>query len=51
VFVRCFVLPRAVIGSSSIRIVRPEDRAKPNTQSYRILAERIMGRAGPRAIV
>jgi hypothetical protein len=51
VFVRCFVLPRAVIGSSSIRIVRPEDRAKPNTQSYRVLAERIMARARPRAIV
>jgi hypothetical protein len=42
-FVRCFLLPRQAKGVSSLRIVRPEDRAKVNTQSYRVLAERIMG--------
>ncbi|MBK1787950.1 hypothetical protein [Prauserella cavernicola] len=41
-FVRCFVLPKQVKGVSSLRIVRPEDRAKANTQKYRVLAERIM---------
>lgn len=46
VFVRCFVLPQQVKGASSLRIVDPEDRAKPNTQSYRVLAERIMGAVG-----
>jgi hypothetical protein len=43
VFVRCFLLPRQVKGASSLRIVAPEDRVKPNTQKYRVLAERIMG--------
>jgi hypothetical protein len=46
-FVRCFLLPKQVKGASSLRIIRPEDRTKVNTQSYRVLAERIMGRAAP----
>jgi hypothetical protein len=47
-FIRCFLLPKQNKGASSIRIVRPEDRSKPNTQSYRILSERVMARTiGP----
>lgn len=41
-FVRCFVLPSQLKGVSSIRIVRPEDWAKPNTQEYRVLSELIL---------
>ncbi len=39
-FVRCFVLPRACKGRSSIRYVFPEDAAKPKSQSYRVYGER-----------
>lgn len=38
-FTRCFVLPAQVKGASSLRFVNAEDRAKGNTQSYRVLAE------------
>lgn len=41
-FVRCFLLPSQNKGASSLRIVSPEDRARVNTQKYRVLAERIM---------
>ncbi|NDZ78622.1 hypothetical protein G3I19_08805 [Streptomyces sp. SID10853] len=41
-FVRCFLLPKQNKGVSSIRIVEPEDRAKPNTQKYRVLAEQVL---------
>jgi len=48
-FVRCFLLPKQNKGASSIRIVNPNDRGRPNTQSYRILSERIMiGTGGSR---
>jgi len=39
-FVRCFLLPRACKGRSSIRYVLPEDAAKPKSQSYRVFGER-----------
>ncbi|MER5439761.1 hypothetical protein [Streptomyces sp. NPDC002790] len=45
-FVRCFLLPKQNKGVSSIRIVQPEDRAKPNTQKYRVLAERTLSGTG-----
>lgn len=41
-FVRCFVLPRACKGRSSIRYVLTEDAAKPKTQRYRVLGERFI---------
>jgi hypothetical protein len=41
-FVRCFVLPRACKGRSSIRYVLKEDAAKPKTQRYRVLGERFI---------
>lgn len=39
-FVRCFLLPRAVKGRSSIRYVRAEDADAPKVQRYRVFAER-----------
>ena len=41
-FVRCFILPRACKGRSSIRYVLREDAAKPKTQRYRVLGERFI---------
>jgi len=35
-FVRVMVLPRAYLGRSSIRYVKPEDQDKPKRQSYQI---------------
>jgi hypothetical protein len=44
-FVRCFVLPQACKGRSSIRYVRPEDAAKPKPQRYKVLGERFIALA------
>ncbi|WP_328393441.1 hypothetical protein [Nocardia sp. NBC_00416] len=41
-FVRCFLLPKQNMGSSSIRFVHPEDNEKINTQKYRVLMERVI---------
>ena len=41
-FVRCFVLPRACKGRSSIRYVLREDAAKPKSQRYRVFGERFV---------
>ncbi len=38
-FVRVMVLPRALIGKSSIQYVNEEDKAKPKSQSYKIFAD------------
>lgn len=38
-FIRAMVLPRALIGTSSIRYVNEEDRDKPKSQTYRVFAE------------
>ena len=38
-FIRAMVLPRSLIGASSIRYVRDEDRDRPKSQSYRVFAE------------
>ena len=38
-FIRVMVLPRALIGMSSIRYVNAEDAAKPKTQQYRIFVD------------
>ncbi|MCU1408935.1 MAG: hypothetical protein JWM23_1015 [Microbacteriaceae bacterium] len=45
-FIRCFVLPQHTRGVSSFRTVLPEDRKKPNTQSYHIFSERFIGPVG-----
>jgi hypothetical protein len=38
-FVRVLILPRALIGKSSISYVKEEDKAKPKTQSYKVYAD------------
>lgn len=45
-FIRAMVLPRSLLGASSIRYVRDEDRDRPKSQSYRVFAEMPI-RAGP----
>jgi hypothetical protein len=37
--VRVMVLPRALIGKSSIEYLNEEDKAKPKSQSYKIFAD------------
>ncbi len=39
-FIRTMVLPRSLLGTSSIRYVNIEDRDKPKSQTYRVFAER-----------
>ena len=39
-FIRTMVLPRSLLGTSSIRYVNEEDRDKPKSQTYRVFAER-----------
>ena len=39
-FIRSMVLPRSLLGASSIRYVNDEDRDKPKSQTYRVFAER-----------
>jgi hypothetical protein len=38
-FVRVMLLPRALIGKSSIEYLNEEDKAKPKSQSYKIFAD------------
>ena len=38
-FIRAMVLPRRLLGTSSIRYVRPEDKDKPKSQSYKVFAD------------
>jgi quercetin dioxygenase-like cupin family protein len=38
-FIRVMVLPRALLGKSSIRYVNPEDQARPKSQSYTVFVD------------
>ena len=38
-FIRVMILPRALIGKSSIQYVKAEDKDKPKTQQYKIYAD------------
>ncbi|MBI2202632.1 MAG: hypothetical protein HYU41_02085 [Candidatus Rokubacteria bacterium] len=38
-FVRVMVLPRVLLGKSSIRYVKPEDQARPKTQTYTVFVD------------
>jgi hypothetical protein len=38
-FIRVMILPRALIGKSSIQYVNEDDKAKPKTQTYKIYAD------------
>ena len=42
-FVRTMVLPRSLLGASSIRYVNDEDRDRPKSQTYRVFAEMPIG--------
>ena len=37
------VLPRSLLGASSIRYVNDEDRDRPKSQTYRVFAEMPIG--------
>ena len=39
-FIRTMVLPRSLLGASSIRYVNDEDRDRPKSQSYRVFSEK-----------
>lgn len=38
-FVRVMILPRSLLGQSSIRYIRDEDRDKPKTQQYKVFID------------
>ena len=38
-FIRVMILPRRLLGQSSIRYVKPEDADKPKTQTYSVFAD------------
>ena len=38
-FIRAMILPRSLLGASSIRYVNAEDHDKPKSQRYRVFAE------------
>lgn len=38
-FIRVMVLPRALLSKSSIRYVKPEDQARPKTQTYTVFVD------------
>ena len=39
-FIRAMVLPRELLGQSSIRYVREEDKSKPKSQKYEVFVDR-----------
>lgn len=41
-FIRTMVLPKNVLGQSSISYVNAEDEAKPKVQRYRVFAEKLL---------
>jgi hypothetical protein len=43
-FIRVMILPRALLGKSSIQYVNEEDKAKPRVQQYKILADASIAR-------
>ena len=38
-FIRVMILPRALIGKSSIQYVNEDDKAKPKAQQYRVFVD------------
>jgi hypothetical protein len=43
-FIRVMILPRVLLGKSSIQYVNEEDKAKPRVQQYKILADASIAR-------
>jgi hypothetical protein len=42
-FVRVMVLPVSLLGKSSIRYVKPEDQARPKSQTYTVFVDAPIG--------
>jgi hypothetical protein len=38
-FIRVMILPRALLGKSSLQLINEEDKAKPRSQQYQIFAD------------
>ena len=45
-FIRVMILPRALLGKSSIQYLNEDDKAKPRVQQYKILADAAIERPG-----
>jgi quercetin dioxygenase-like cupin family protein len=45
-FIRVMILPRALVGKSSIQYVNDEDKAKPKSQQYRVFVDAPLNLAG-----
>jgi quercetin dioxygenase-like cupin family protein len=43
-FIRVMILPRALIGKSSIQYVNDDDKTKPKSQQYRVFVDTPLGR-------
>ena len=46
-FIRVMILPRTLIGKSSLQLVNEEDKAKPRAQQYKIYVDVPIGFKGP----
>jgi hypothetical protein len=42
-FIRVMILPRALLGKSSLQLVNDEDKSKPRAQQYRIFVDTPIG--------
>ena len=38
-FIRVMILPRDLIGKSSLQLLNEEDKAKPRSQQYKVFAD------------
>jgi hypothetical protein len=47
-FIRVMILPRELIGKSSIRLVNEEDKTKPRAQQYKVFADSPIAFSGVR---
>ena len=45
-FIRVMILPRALIGKSSLQLVNEEDKSKPRAQQYKIYVDAPIARPG-----
>jgi len=46
-FIRVMILPRELIGKSSLQLINEEDKAKPRSQQYKIFADAPIAFKGP----
>src|SRR5262249_29970353 len=45
-FIRVMILPRELLGKSSLQLVNEEDKTKPRSQQYKIFVDAPIGLAG-----